>query len=123
MGRQVNWQRYLFSTVVGLLVSVLLIALVRPAVIGVFAGLLAAALAGRVNGPSDGAVVCAVAALPVGAYFGWQAGLAYPLQPGQPQAVILVAGPLLGAMAYSILGSLAGAVFGLAARLLSLGRK
>lgn len=118
-----NWQRFLFSSAVGLVVSMLLIALVRPAAIGVFAGLLAAALAARVNGPGDGAVVCAVAAMPVGAYFGWQAGLDYPLQPGQPQAVILVAAPLLGAMAYAILGSLAGVVIGFGVRVVSLGRK
>jgi hypothetical protein len=119
----VDWRRLLFSTAVGLVVSVLLVGLVQPAAIGVFAGLLAAAFAARVDGPSDGALVCAAAALPLGAYFGWQAGLEYPLQPGQPQAVILVAAPLLGAMAYAIVGSLTGVVIGFVLRAAGVGRK
>ena len=119
----VDWRRLLFSTAVGLVVSLLLIALVRPAAIGVFAGLLAAALAARVNGPSDGALVCAAAALPLGAYFGLRVGLEYPLQPGQPQAVILITAPVLGALAYATVGSLTGAAIGFVLGLANLGRK
>lgn len=118
----INWWRVLFAMLVSLVVSFLLIALVRPAVIGFLAGLIAAALVARVDSPSDGALICAVAALPAGIYFGFQAGPNYANPTGLPAPMILVAAPLLGAIAFAALGSLLGAFLGFIVNLAKKGR-
>lgn len=118
----VDWRRLLLAMVVSGVVSALLIALIRPAAIGFFVGLIAAAAVSRVNGISDGALVCSVAALPAGVYFGLHAGFGYPTLPGEPQTAILVAAPILGALAYATVGSLTGAVLGFFVHLVREGR-
>lgn len=110
--------RLLLGAVVAGVVSLLVITLLRPAVIGVILGLLAAAWVTRIQGPSDGALVCSVAAIPIGLYFGLQVGQSYPLAPEQPRLAILLAGPLLGALGYAAAGSLFGALLGFGVRLL-----
>jgi hypothetical protein len=109
--------RLLLGALVAGLVSLLVSALLRPAAIGVAAGLLAAAWVTRIEGPSDGALVCSVAAIPIGLYFGLQVGQTYPLAPDQSRLAILLAGPILGALGYAAAGSLFGAVLGLIVRL------
>ena len=118
----IDWRRLLLAMVVSGIVCALLITLVRPAAIGFFAGLIAAAAVSRVTGVTDGAVVCSVAALPAGVYFGLHAGLGYPIAPGEPQTAILVGAPILGALAYAAVGSLTGAVLGLFIHLAREGR-
>jgi hypothetical protein len=109
----INWWRLLFAMLVSLIVSILLIALVRPAAIGFIAGLIAAAWVVRINTPSDGALVCSVAAIPAGVYYGFQAVPGYANPTGLPGPLLAVAGPLLGAIAFAALGSLLGAFLGL----------
>lgn len=112
-----HWSRLILGAAVAALVSLLVITLVRPAVIGLFVGLLAAAWVTRIQGPSDGALVCSVAAIPIGLYYGLQVGQDYPLAPEQSRLVILLAAPLLGALGYAALGSLVGAFLGFLASL------
>ncbi|MFN2194775.1 MAG: hypothetical protein ACK2UW_01460 [Anaerolineales bacterium] len=118
----IDWWRLLLAALVSMVVSILLIALVRPAAIGLFAGLIAAAWVARVHSTSDGALVCSVAALPAGVYFGIQAGLDYPNPTGVAEPIIMVAAPLLGAVAYAALGSLFGALIGFLVNLAQKGR-
>lgn len=113
-----QWSRLILGTVVAAVVSLLIITLVRPAVIGLLIGLLAAAWITRIQGPFDGALVCSVAAIPIGLYYGLLVGQDYPVPADQSRLAILLAAPILGAVGYAALGSLYGALLGLLARLL-----
>jgi hypothetical protein len=118
----INWYRYIFATAVAGIISTILIVLVKPPFFGFIAGIFAAAWVAHIKGPADGAIVCAVAALPMGLYFGYQAGLNDSLSLDLSRPVILLSAPILGAAVYALLGSVVGGILGLLIRLTRGGR-
>lgn len=113
----IDWYRYIFATVVAGIVCAILVLLIRPPFIGVLAGLFAAAWVAHIKGPVDGATICAVAAMPMGLYFGYQVGIDDTLSLEISRTVILLSAPILGVAVYALLGSFVGGILGLMIRL------
>jgi hypothetical protein len=113
----INWARLLLAAAVSLVVFLLLAALIKPAAIGVLAGLYAALWVAQISGPWDGSLVGAAALLPAGLFYGYQSGQGYLTTTGLSEFFFLILAAILGAAAYAVLGGLIGAFTGLMVRL------